>query len=95
MTDGEVICTFGGTFDNAYTGAPMTVQFNLGRTNYKRCQFAIQTAVEHLGEDILFPPSELAVHPPRITTYEDDGNGVPVVTSFPVVSSSVILKFIS
>lgn len=69
IRDSEVTCVFGDAFDEQYRGIPCTVQFNLGRTNYKRNHFANQTAVEYLGEDFLFP-EEIKTKPPRILTYE-------------------------
>ncbi|CAL8083245.1 unnamed protein product [Orchesella dallaii] len=81
--DNLVHCVFGEAFNVQYTGYPLTIQFCLSRTSYKRCHFAIETAFDYLGDKFLFPQSEVTVEPPRIYILEGDAidDGVNSVQS--------------
>ncbi|ODM95453.1 putative helicase Mov10l1 [Orchesella cincta] len=83
--EAEVTCAFGDAFNQQYTGFPLTIQFCLGRTNYKRCHFAIQTAYDYLGEQFLFPPDDIVIQSARICILEDDEIGKDEPSSVPAI----------
>ncbi|XP_043569668.1 RNA helicase Mov10l1 isoform X2 [Chiloscyllium plagiosum] len=66
----ELVLKFNSSFQQAYGGEPMDVEFTYNRTSTRRCLFAVEQAI-HLGEQVLFPEN-VAVKPPQtITTWDD------------------------
>ncbi|ODN03133.1 putative helicase Mov10l1 [Orchesella cincta] len=68
----QVTCMFSDAFNLHYTGFPLNVHFRLGRSTYRRCHFAVETAVGYLGEPFLFPTTEIRVQNPRIVVLEEE-----------------------
>jgi len=59
-------------FNRHYSGFPLTVQFRMSRNSYRRCHFAVETAVDYLGESFLFPNADFEIQHPRIVVVEED-----------------------
>ncbi|XP_060698542.1 RNA helicase Mov10l1 [Hemiscyllium ocellatum] len=66
----ELVLKFNSSFQQAYGGEPMDVEFTYNRTSTRRCLFAVEQAI-HLGEQVLFPEN-VAVKPPQTVTTWDD-----------------------
>jgi len=78
IDDQKVYLKFIETFDTIYKGTALKVEFQIKRSLYRRCHFAIEQAKEQLGENWLFPKQH-AFKEARISFVESDEECGPVI----------------
>ncbi|OXA58303.1 RNA helicase Mov10l1 [Folsomia candida] len=89
----EVSVGFSDAFNETYGGGLLSVRFCQGRMTYKRQHYAVELALQNLGEMFLFPFgfSQTEVKNPRIPFFEDEDSSNETVTdevTEPVVSTT-------
>lgn len=70
----EVLLKFHQKFHSSYSGEECSVHFVLSRGPIRRCHVAVDLALKHLGEHVLFPRSVL-IKEPQVNLLDEHGKG--------------------